>query len=265
MTKLRDRAKALGYMMLESGLDPRRFANVRYLSRFRADLAEFKSKGGKVARIHPIISDYASKAGTATGAYFHQDLLVASLVHAANPRRHIDVGSLVNGFVAHVASFRRIELIDIRPLPASEHENLVFTQADLMKRDPAQEGIADSVSCLHAIEHFGLGRYGDSIDPQGHITGFRNIARMVEPGGTFYISFPIGTATEVQFNAQRVFHHRDVLGWFEGGQAFDLQRFDYVDDAGNLHKNADIQSEIGVVLGCGIYTFVRRRTAEGRA
>jgi hypothetical protein len=33
------------------------------------------------------------------------------------------------------------------------------------------DGYCDSLSCLHALEHFGLGRYGDPIDPRGHEKG----------------------------------------------------------------------------------------------
>ena len=38
-------------------------------------------------------------------AYFHQDFVVARKIFERNPRLHIDVGSRVDGFVAHVATF----------------------------------------------------------------------------------------------------------------------------------------------------------------
>jgi hypothetical protein len=114
---------------------------------------------------------------------------------------------------------------------------------------------ADSISCLHAIEHFGLGRYGDPIDPDGHQKGFANLVDMLEPNGTIYMSFPIGRKNEVHFNAHRVFHPRDVLTW-QSSKDLSLERFDYVDDVGNLHQNINLLGkDINVTLGCGIYTF----------
>ena len=78
---------------------------------------------------------------------------------------------------------------------------------------------------------------------------------MLEVGGVLYISFPIGRQNEVHFNAHRVFHPQDVLTW-DAAKNLELVRFDYVDDAGNLHRNVDLLNQaVEVNLGCGIYTF----------
>jgi hypothetical protein len=125
-----------------------------------------------------------------------------------------------------------------------------------MEAGNAQRSITDSISCLHAIEHFGLGRYGDPIDPNGHKKGFNNILRMLKLGGTLYISFPIANRNEVHFNAHRVFHPKDVFTWAENPWSIKLRRFDYVDDAGALRRDIDIENDrVEVVYGCGIYTF----------
>ena len=67
-----------------------------------------------------LLQDYSDNAGQNKGHYFHQDLLVAKMIYDTKPRRHIDIGSRLDGFVAHVASFREIEVFDIvakPPLP----------------------------------------------------------------------------------------------------------------------------------------------------
>ena len=143
-----------------------------------------------ITREFRFLSDYADTAGTVNGHYFHQDLLVARLIHDQNPKRHIDIASRVDGFVAHVASYREIEVVDVRPLPKSEHENITFRQADLM--NPQDLGQTDSLSCLHAIEQFGLGHYTDPSAINGHIKGITNLVSLVSKGGRLYISFPIG-------------------------------------------------------------------------
>jgi len=83
-------------------------------------------------RWKPQPEDRFADAGTMRGTYFHQDLLIAQRIFEAEPRRHLDVGSRVDGFVAHVASFRRIEIVDIRPLRSTVPE-ISFLRADVMK------------------------------------------------------------------------------------------------------------------------------------
>lgn len=222
--------------------------------KYRSDREKFIKLGGEISHRYPVWADYRKQAGSSGGDYFHQDLLVASFIHENKPQKHIDVGSRVDGFVAHVAAFRKIQVLDIRPLSPLGHSNIEFIQADLMTAGNHLPR-ADSVSSLHAIEHFGLGRYGDPVDPDGYQKGFTNLVAMLEVGGTLYMSFPIGRQNEVHFNAHRVFHPRDILNW-HASAALQLLRFDYVDDAGNLHQNIDLLGgEIDVNLGCGIYTF----------
>lgn len=229
-------------------------------AKYKDQWAEFERLGGKITHKFRIISDWEEQAGNASGHYFHQDLRVASLIHEHHPQRHIDIGSRVDGFVAHVAAFRKIEVMDVRALESTGHPNIEFLQADLMRSDSAQADITDSISCLHAIEHFGLGRYGDPLDPEGHIKGFRNMLSMLKVGGRFYISFPIGKSNEVHFNAHRVFHPKDVLSWAIDPGAVTLKRFDYVDDAGKIHLDVNLESNMpNVVHGCGIYTLEKVR------
>lgn len=229
-----------------------------HLPRYLKQRKEWLEKGGVIDKRYRILTDYTDTAGTARGHYYHQDLLVANLIFKAEPKRHIDIGSRIDGFVAHVAAFREIEVFDIRKLDESRHANIKFVQRDLM--DPNFSETSDSVSCLHAVEHFGLGRYGDPIDPNGHLSGVANITRMVEPGGTLYISFPIGLSDAVHFNAHRVFHPKSILDWDGIKNEMTLTRFDWVDAAGQINLNAQIDDAVDAVkYGCGIYTFEKTK------
>ena len=237
-----------------AGMNPLSARQLRYLPRFLRDRREFLRQGGKIGANWPVLIDYADSAGVASGHYFHQDLLVAQFIYAANPRSHADVGSRIDGFVAHVAAFRPIDILDIRPQAILAHPNIQFVQADLMQ--PLVDLVEgyDSVSSLHALEHFGLGRYTDTIDVNGHIAGFNSVLSLVKQGGTIYISFPIGRR-RVEFNAHRVFGPADILEWGKG--RISLIRFDYVDDKGILHKEQPISAAVGLNYGCGIYTLTK--------
>jgi len=181
----------------------------------------------------PCLHDWYEEGGGAStkSEYFWQDLLVARMIAAANPLRHVDVGSRVDGFVAHVASFREVEVFDLRPITASI-PGVAFRQADFMNPLDELREYCDSLSCLHALEHFGLGRYHDPLDVNGFETGLANMARLVKPGGVFYLSTPIGVS-RVEFNAHRVSDPRDIVT-MAGRNALALTRLMVVKPGGSV-------------------------------
>ncbi|PXV69056.1 uncharacterized protein DUF268 [Dysgonomonas alginatilytica] len=208
---------------------------------------------------YPCLRDRDEEGGVASGHYFHQDLLVAQEVFKANPVKHVDVGSRINGFIAHVASFRQVTIVDIRSVTPSI-ENVEFVQADCMSPDFPWIDYCDSASSLHAIEHFGLGRYGDPIDVNGHIKGLNNISRMLKSGGTLYFSVPIGLQ-RIEFNAHRIFSIKYLLDYFAEG--YNLESFSYVDDKGDLHKFITLTDDLinrncDCKYGCGIFILTKK-------
>jgi hypothetical protein len=210
----------------------------------------------KIRLSMPFPHDRYEESGTARGQYFYQDLLVARRIYERRPERHIDVGSRIDGFVAHVAVFRRIEVLDIRPLTTRD-PNILFRRCDLLALPPDLHEACDSLSCLHALEHFGLGRYGDTVDLHGHIKGFENLCAMLKPGGILYLSLPIGPE-RIDFNAHRVFDIRTVAGW--ASERMVLTGFSYVNDAGDLNEDVPLSesalaTNLGVNYGCGIFEF----------
>jgi len=248
-------------MSAQFGLDVRRLVrSLVGIPRYIRDWLSFrKHYNGKMTFL-PCLHDWYEEGGTASGEYFWQDLHVARKIFKANPEKHVDIGSRVDGFAAHVASFREIEVFDIRTV-TSNVPGMVFRQADLMNPVDLPENYCDSLSCLHALEHFGLGRYGDPVDPDGHITGLANMARVLMPGGFFYVSSPIGQA-RVEFNGQRVFDPRELVQLAEKN-GLQLEAFAYVQLAGVLTEAADPNAEIlslaEVDYALGIFTFIKGR------
>lgn len=201
------------FLASQCGIDPQRLLrSLRGLPIYVRDWVAFRKNYAGKMKVMPCLHDRFEEGGATKSEYFWQDLLVARSIHAAKPEKHVDVGSRVDGFVAHVASFREIEVFDVRPI-SSDVPGVVFRQADLMSLASLPKivgGYCDSLSCLHAVEHFGLGRYGDPINPQGYQRGIANMVQLLRPGGTFYLSTPVGQE-RVEFNANWVFDPRSIV------------------------------------------------------
>lgn len=246
------------------GFDPLDLLNtIRGLPFFFHDFFVIINQKGKDSKfyfggIYPILGERFSESGRMSGHYFHQDLLVASKIFIANPKRHIDIGSRTDGFVAHVATFRQIEIIDIRE-QKSKINNIIFKKADLMQLPDNMVNSCDSISALHSIEHFGLGRYGDPIDYNGYLKAIGNITKILQIGGKFYFSVPIGNQ-RIEFNAHRIFSIAYLLDLFKNN--FIINSFSYVDDKGDLFENVELtQKEIErnfkCNYGCGIFELTK--------
>ena len=252
---------------VEYGFDPKKLVmklRIKSDIAFARDKKEFLSQKGsdntfRWGRLYPILLEKKAEGGTMKGDYFHQDLYVAQQIYKANPHKHLDIGSRTDGFIAHVASFREIELIDIRPI-RSHVKNVVFRQADLMHLPEDLIDYCDSISSLHALEHFGLGRYGDTIDYNGHLKGIENITHILKKGGTFYFSVPIGLQ-RVEFNAHRVFSIEYLISILSPD--YIIKSFSYVNDMGDLFENAElteqsIKSNFFCWYGCGIFILEKK-------
>ncbi|KAA3603967.1 MAG: DUF268 domain-containing protein [Candidatus Scalindua sp. AMX11] len=238
------------------GLDPRIFfRSLLGLPRYMRDYYRFRDSYAGELDLSPCLYDWHEEGGTTKNEYFWQDLLVARMIFESKPEKHVDIGSRVDGFVAHVASFREIEVLDVRPM-TTQIPGITFKQADLMKPLDNMVGYCDSLSCLHALEHFGLGRYGDPIDPKGFERGLANMAGLLRDDGVFYLSVPIGI-DRVEFNANRVFDPRTIIQCAETN-ALSVRGLSVIQEGGmvrkvslteeNLRKLAEDRYNLGILI-----------------
>ena len=216
------------------------FVVISGLPRFFREAAQYQKNYRGKFELMPCLTDRNEEGGNTKGEYFWQDLYVARKIFEAKPLKHIDIGSRIDGFVAHVACFREIEVFDIRPIKANV-SGVVFRQADLMNLDSTLTGCCDSVSCLHALEHFGLGRYGDPIDPLGYETGLQNMAKLLTQDGVLYLSVPIGISC-VQFNAHRIFDPKKLVKFAEKNSLM-LENFSYLDNSEKMVESLNIEND----------------------
>jgi len=199
--------------------------------------------------------DRFSDAGSLTWHYFWQDLWAAANLFESGVRDHVDVGSRVDGFIAHLLPFCHVTVIDIRPLNL-DWPNFEFRQGSVMSL-PFADGEVRSLSSLHVIEHIGLGRYGDPVDAEGPWNAARELMRVLAPGGKLLIGVPVGRE-RVCFDAHRIFDPQTVRAMFED---LDLVEFSLIDDRNRLIRNASFEAGADAWYGCGLFEF--RKSEKG--
>jgi Caenorhabditis protein of unknown function, DUF268 len=201
----------------------------------------------------PILTDMKSDAGTTGGHYFHQDLWAARKIFAEHPAEHFDIGSRVDGFIAHLLAFMPVTVVDIRPL-TSDIAGLTFFQDDASALRNVADNSIRSLSTLHTAEHFGLGRYTDPVDPLACFKFMASLQRVLAPGGKLYFSVPVGRE-RVEFNAHRVFDPSTILRSFS---VLELVSFSFVGDDGLLYEDHDPLKLPPSELACGLFEFTKR-------
>ena len=253
------------HILQQFGFFPKLLLNsLKGIIPFFRNYFNFRKKNKKnhdfpISILLPNFHDRYSPAAEIPLHYFHQDILVAQKIFKSNPQKHVDIGSRIDGFVSILASFRDVEVLDIRPLELN-NPNIKFVQADLMSSNFSFLNYSGSISCLHAAEHFGLGRYGDNVDPEGHLKGLDNIYRMLQPAGKFYFSTIIGPQ-RIEYDAHRVFSIGYLLKIFSG--KYSIESFSYVNDKNELFKDAvlnevNINTNFGCNYGCGIFELIKK-------
>ena len=200
--------------------------------------------------LFPVLGERRAIAGVASGHYFHQDIWAARQIFERKPERHVDIGSSVAGFIAHLLCFREVEYVDLRPLRTNV-SGLRFKQGNLLAL-PYESDVLESVSSLHVIEHIGLGRYGDPIDHQGWRKACRELQRVLRPGGHLYVSVPIGQE-RLEFDGHRVFDPQTIIKTFDESR---LSNFACVNDSGQYVAECDPATFSGW-YGCGLFHFVK--------
>lgn len=160
----------------------------------------------------PVIKDKYSYAGV-IGNYFWQDLWAAKLIIKSGIKHHFDIGSRLDGFIAHLlAADIDVTMIDVREFPGTV-DRLHTIVDDATSLSQVSDNSIESMSALCSLEHFGLGRYGDPVDPEACFKCFDHIQRKLKKGGRLYLSLPIGKE-RVEFNAHRVFYANTVKECF---------------------------------------------------
>ena len=243
--------KTFAMNWVKAFLYPRPLLGLLYLPRFFGHLIRYARSNGSpkidVFDLQPCLGDWSTHTPF-DAHYFYQGAWLARRICAAKIAKHVDIGSSVltiSVLSAHVETV----FVDYRPLKVSL-PGLTSIAGNILDL-PFPDGSVESLSCLHVIEHIGLGRYGDPIDPQGSVKAALELQRIVRPGGKLFLSLPIGRE-RICFNAHRVHAPSSVADMFS---QMKLLEFSYVDDGGQYHEADPNESASHLEYGCGLFQF----------
>ncbi len=156
--------------------------------------------------------------------YFLQDVWFVEKVIALKPKKHIDIGSSVKT-VAIISKLFPTVFVDIRP-PDIKVNSLSFLSGSVLKL-PFKSNSIESISSMCVLEHIGLGRYGDKIDPNGSEKAIREITRVLKPRGDLFVSVPVDKVNQAVFNAHRTFTRDYFLSLFRDNFRLKEEKYIY--------------------------------------
>lgn len=183
--------------------------------------------------------------------YVYHPAWAARIIRQISPAEHVDISSTLH-FCTMLSAFVPVRFYDYRPADL-QLSNLVSEHADLTDL-PFESGSILSLSCMHTVEHIGLGRYGDPLDPDGDLKAMNELKRVLAPGGSLLFVVPIGKP-KILFNGHRIYSYKQIVGYFLD---LELAQFALIPDdanAGGLLENASQEMADTQSYGCGCFWF----------
>ena len=183
--------------------------------------------------------------------YVYHVAWAARVLARNNPELHIDISSSLY-FSTTVSAFIPVKFYDYRPakleLPnfSSEHANVTGL--------PFGDQSIQSLSCMHVVEHIGLGRYGDALDPDGDLKAIHELKRVLQKNGSLLFVVPVGKP-RIQFNAHRIYSYEQISTYFRD---LVLEEFALIPDRhgdGGLIVGATQAMADAQTYGCGCFWF----------
>lgn len=165
------------------------------------------------------------------------------------PIKHVDISSSLN-FCTTISAIIPTEFYDYRPARI-DLPGLICGQADLLNLPFANNSI-ESLSCMHVVEHIGLGRYGDPLDYDGDLKAISELTRVLKPHGLLYFVVPICAEPTIEFNAHRKYSFPQIKQMLKD---LELVEHSLITDGGDFIPSPLLIDYESQHYGCGCFVF----------
>ena len=244
----------LKHFIIKTGKDifirfPKRiFRSLEYIDEFRKFKAQSDSRFDIfVKEAYPCLTDKIQFTPF-DAHYTYHPAWAARKVFQLQPKKHIDISSILS-FSTIISAFVPVKFYDYRPAKLNL-SGLGSGFADL-KKLPFPDDSIESLSCMHTIEHIGLGRYGDELDSKGDLKAVSELKRVLKADGDLLFVTPVGRP-RIEFNAHRIYSFNQIIDYFH---PLTLNEFSLVTDDGQFIENADPDLVKSQEYGCGCFWF----------
>lgn len=237
------------------GVDPKK--NPRLLAEYKQLIQLEKTSQKRFILneedFYPCLDDNTPNTGF-DRHYVYHPAWAARIIAEANPEKHVDISSTLH-FCSILSAFVPVDFYDYRPanLTLSRLRSL---SADLLSL-PFKDNSLNSLSCMHTIEHIGLGRYGDPLDYDGDIKAITELKRVLAVGGHLLFVVPLGRENRIFFNAHRIYTKGQVLDLFSDLELKDFSLIPEDERDGGLVTNPDDRLLEKQVYACGCFYFTK--------
>lgn len=241
--------------------------NLYRLPEFYRELKQFRNLSAAESQrrflirsrdLYPCLDDKTSETPFDTHYVYHVSW-AARILERTKPGFHVDISSLLY-FSTVVSAFTPVLYLEFRA--ARLNLTNFSSGASDIHYLPFKDGSIKSLSCMHAVEHIGLGRYGDQVDPQGDIKAILELKRVLSPNGDLLFVVPIGSP-RIMFNAHRIYSYRQIRDYFKD---FELVEFALVPDNAYDRGIVSDASETYCneqVYSCGCFWFRKSQVMRG--
>lgn len=233
-------------------IDYRYFSFVRKYFQFKKLMSDYPQRSFKIQwkNIIPYLKD--NTANTSFEAhYIYHPAWAARIIRETAPEYHVDISSTLH-FCTIVSAFLPVKFYDYRPASIML-ENLTSEKANLLNL-PFEDNSIASLSCMHTVEHIGLGRYGDELDPNGDIKAMKELSRVLAGNGNLLFVVPIGNP-KICFNAHRIYSYDQIINLFSELQLEEFMLIpDNAETEGLIYVEANEKSK-EQSYACGCFWF----------
>ena len=184
--------------------------------------------------------------------YLYHTAWATRVLKKTKPDLHYDFASDLR-FITIISSFIKTIQFNLN-IPTIKLSGLSFEKTDLTNMNNIKSDSLSSVSCMHVIEHIGLGRYGDPINQNGDKFAINEIKRVLAKNGNLLFVTPLGKK-KIYFNAHRVYSYEDIINYFK---ELKLVEFSLIEDNGfekGIIENADPALVKNNDYACGCFWF----------
>lgn len=218
----------------------------------KLELENNKRFKNNILASYPCIKDKTVKTGF-DRHYVYHTAWAARKVKEINPEFHIDISSSLY-FSGIVSAFVPIKFYDYRPAEI-KLDGLESLTADLLNLSFETNSIS-SLSCMHVVEHIGLGRYGDYLDYNGDLKAIEELKRVLAVGGNILFVVPLGSKAKIEFNAHRIYTYEQIREYFSD---FELKEFCLIPEKSGemLYNEEGVKKLSSENYACGCFWFVK--------